>query len=218
MNQGLDYAVDIVLCIDKTGSMGPVIESVKAHATKFGDDLRAKLGEKHKSVSTMRVKVIAFGDIFHDKDEWLAESPFYDLTSQSGDFSSFVATVSPKGGGDEPESGLEALALAIKSDWTGEGHRRRHVVVVWTDASAHRLEKRTEALGFPATFDELKDLWDSQVIGQSSRRMVVFAPDAYPWSDIFNHFDEAVLFASAAGQGMQEHEYGQILDMLASSI
>jgi hypothetical protein len=218
MNQGLEYAVDIALCIDKTGSMGPVIESVKSHATKFGDDLRAKLSEKNKSVSKMRIRVLAFGDIMHDGNTWLRESPFFAIPAEADAFRSFLAKVTPEGGGDEPESGLEALALAIQSQWTSDGHRRRHVVVVWTDATAHALDRRTGFDELPHNLDELKELWDSQVINQASRRLVVFAPDASPWADIFSHFDDAVLFASVAGEGMKEHEYEQILDMLASSI
>ena len=35
ISQGLDYNVDIVMCIDATGSMGPIINDVKANALSF---------------------------------------------------------------------------------------------------------------------------------------------------------------------------------------
>jgi hypothetical protein len=34
-NQGVTYAVDLVMCIDGTGSMGHLIEEVKSTALKF---------------------------------------------------------------------------------------------------------------------------------------------------------------------------------------
>jgi hypothetical protein len=219
----MEYAVDLVLCIDKTGSMSPVINYVKENARRLHGDLKIKLDEKHKTVSQLRVRVIAFGDVYADKEQWLLASEFFKLPADASTFKSFVDEIAAEGGGDEPENGLEAIALAIKSDWTSEGHRRRHVVVMWTDASAHRLEKRadtgTDAAGdLPKSIDELKDLWDGQSIGQTAKRMVIFAPEAYPWSDIRMHWDQVWLLPTRAGEGMKEHEYDEILHVLAESI
>jgi hypothetical protein len=220
---GMEYAVDLVLCIDKTGSMSPVINNVKENARRLHDDLKLKLDEKHKTVSQLRVRVIAFGDIYADKDQWLFASDFFKLPADAGSFKGFVDKIAAEGGGDEPENGLEAIALAIKSNWTAEGHRRRHVVVIWTDASAHRLEKRADtssdlAGDLPKSIDDLKDLWDGQSIGQTAKRMVIFAPEAYPWSDIRMHWDQVWLLPTRAGEGMKEHEYDEILHVLAESI
>ena len=41
--RGLSYAVDIVFCIDVTGSMTPIIDQVKANALRFYDDVQANL-------------------------------------------------------------------------------------------------------------------------------------------------------------------------------
>ena len=35
VGQGLDYSVDIVMCIDATGSMDGIIEEVKSNALSF---------------------------------------------------------------------------------------------------------------------------------------------------------------------------------------
>lgn len=223
MSQGLEYAVDLVFCIDKTGSMSPVINRVKEHALRFDSDLRERMKIKSKEISELRVRVIAFGDLYHDKDAWLLESDFLSLPDSSDQFKEFISNIKVDGGGDEPENGLEALALAIKSRWTTAGHRRRHVIVIWTDATAHPLEMRAEKgiskyQELPTNFDALKDEWDSQSIGANGRRLLIFAPEAYPWSDVFNHFDEAILFPSKAGQGLAEHEYEQILDVITASI
>jgi hypothetical protein len=220
---GLEYAVDLVLCIDKTGSMSPVIDKVKKNALRLHDDLKLKLDEKHKAVSQLRVRVIAFGDIYADKDKWLQSSEFFSLPDQADTFKAFVSKIVPEGGGDEPENGLEALSLAINSSWTSEGHRRRHVVVMWTDASAHKLEKRADssvevAEKLPKDFNDLSDLWNGQAIDQNARRLVIFGPEAYPWSDLMTHWEQTYLMPTRAGDGMREHEYDEILHVLANSI
>ena len=62
---------------------------------------------------------------------------FFMLPDQGGARSrAFVSQLTAGGGGDEPESALEALALAIKSPWERSMDKRRHIVVVCTDASA----------------------------------------------------------------------------------
>jgi hypothetical protein len=223
VSNGLEYAVDLVLCIDKTGSMSPVIDRVKQNALRLYEDLTNKLAEKHKAVNQLRVRVIAFGDIYADHDRWLLASDFLRLPDQADAFKKFVEQITPDGGGDEPENGLEAVSIAIKSKWTSAGDRRRHVIVVWTDAPAHQLEKRADSdlempEALPTNMGELKDLWDGQAIGQNARRMIIFAPDAYPWSDFREHLDQVWLLPTRAGEGMREHEYGEILDVLSASI
>ncbi|MDR0602981.1 MAG: hypothetical protein LBG80_01590 [Bacteroidales bacterium] len=46
--QGVKYSVDMVLCIDATGSMSPVIEKVKSNALSFHGDVEKALAEKGK--------------------------------------------------------------------------------------------------------------------------------------------------------------------------
>jgi hypothetical protein len=150
-------------------------------------------------------------------------SEFFSLPDEAMSFKDFVSKITPEGGGDEPENGLEALCLALKSSWTSEGHRRRHVVVMWTDASAHKLEKRADSdvelvEGLAKNLDDLRDLWDGQVIGQTAKRLVIFAPEAYPWSDLLAHWEQVWLLPTRAGGGMKEHEYDEILHILANSI
>ncbi len=58
----LQYAVDIVLCVDATASMHPVLGSVKASALQFHDRLGDVMAKKGKSISQLRLKVIAFRD------------------------------------------------------------------------------------------------------------------------------------------------------------
>ena len=61
--QGMgDYNVDIVMCIDGTGSMGPIIEEVKANALSFYKKFIDAMDEEGKTADVVRVKVIVFRD------------------------------------------------------------------------------------------------------------------------------------------------------------
>lgn len=225
MTQGqIMYTVDIVLCIDATGSMGNIIEQVKAGALKFYDDLTAKMQSKDKVVDVMRVKVIAYRDYLDNPYNAMVESPFFTLPAEQAAFKAFVSKIRAEGGGDEPESGLEALSLAIKSDWTKIGNKRRQIIVVWTDASAQQLEREDKPDNYPsdmpADFDDLTDLYEDNQghMNKNAKRIVLFAPEAYPWINIGTNWNQAILYPSSAGNGLSDMDYGSILDLIAHSV
>jgi hypothetical protein len=222
--RGLSYAVDIVFCIDVTGSMTPILDAVKANALRFYDDVQDNLTAKGKNVDELRVRVIAFRDFVADGEAALQESPFFRLPAEQAGFSDFVNGLLAQGGGDAPESGLEAVALAVNSPWTNRGDRRRQVVVVWTDQPAHPLDPTTvpgELRGrIPADFSALTDLWEDAQgpLGASSKRLILFAPDGPGWSDISGVWENVVHHPSQAGGGLSEVDYGTIVDSIGNSV
>ena len=162
-NFGAKYNVDICMCIDATGSMGPLLDLVKSNALSFYDDLKARMAEKDKHVDELRVRVIAFRDYLADGMEAMLASPFFSLPEQSAEFEALVRGIQPRGGGDDPEDSLEALGYAIKSKWTQGGDKRRHVIVLWTDDVPHELGFGRAAPNYPTkmakNFDELTEWW-----------------------------------------------------------
>jgi hypothetical protein len=222
--RGLSYAVDIVFCIDVTGSMTPIIDAVKANALAFYDDVQTNLTEKGKNVAQLRVRVVAFRDFVADGDAAIDESPFYPLPDERGAFSEFVNGLIAQGGGDAPENGLEAVALAINSPWTTVGDRRRQVIVVWTDQPAHPLNPANVpadlASRIPADFNALTDAWEDEQgrMGSSSKRLILFAPDGPGWSDISSVWENVVHNPSQAGGGLSEVDYGTIIDSIGNSV
>ncbi len=222
--RGLSYAVDIVFCIDVTGSMTPIIDAVKANALGFYDDVQANLTEKGKNVAQLRVRVIAFRDFVADGAAALEESAFYTLPDERNGFSEFVNGLIAQGGGDAPESGLEAVALAVNSPWTSTGDRRRQVIVVWTDQPAQPLDPTIVpadlASRVPADFSALTDLWEDEqgLMGSSSKRLILFAPDGPGWSDISAVWENVVHNPSQAGGGLSEVDYGTIIDSIGNSV
>lgn len=230
-NDRFSYNIDIVFCIDVTGSMSPVLDVVKSNALKFPDDLNRTLQSKEKQVNQVRVRVIAFGDLAVDANP-LNASEFMTVIPdhETPQFKAFVDSLKATGGGDIPESGLEALGMAMASDWVNDGDKQRHVIVMFTDAPAHRLEDRVGELpaqvagAMPSSIDDITDSWES---GQTehapklidrARRLVIFAPDDYPWNSIGVSWAQTVFFPSKAGDGLREVDYSQILEVVSSTI
>jgi hypothetical protein len=222
--RGLNYAVDIVFCVDVTGSMTPILDQVKANALRFYGDVQSNLTAKGKSIDELRVRVVAFRDIIADGEAALQESPFFELPAEETGFSGFVSGLVAEGGGDAPESGLEALALAMTSPWTTRGDRRRQVMVVWTDQPTHSLNASalppTLAGRVPADFSALTDLWEDPQgpLGSSSKRLILFAPDGPGWSDISGVWENVVHHPSQAGSGLSDVDYGTIIDSIGNSV
>ena len=224
VSRGLSYAVDIVFCIDVTGSMDPIIDAVKANALRFYDDVQTNLTAKGKNVDELRVRVIAFRDFAADGEAALQESPFFRLPAEQGSFSDFVNGLIAEGGGDAPESGLEAVALGMNSPWTTRGDRRRQVVVVWTDQPANPLDPSVVPAELrarvPGDFSALTDLWEDTQgpLGASSKRLILFAPDGPGWSDISAVWENVVHHPSQAGGGLSDVDYGTIIDSIGNSV
>jgi hypothetical protein len=223
----LTYAVDLVLVIDATGSMTPIIDNVKKSALSFHDDLQKHMADKGKNIDVLRVRVIAYRDFYADPAaDSLVASDFFALPDQRAGFSGFLAGIRATGGGDEPETGLEALAAAIRSPWAKEGAKQRQVIVLWTDASAHPLEKDRGAkpAGYPADapgdIDDITDLWDGQIspVHPTWKRLLMFSPDVYPWTDIANNWEQTLHYTSKAGEGLGDKDYKSILDAIAQSV
>lgn len=221
---GFRYQIDIVMCIDSTGSMAHLIEEVKGNALRFYEDLARVLSHKQRSIDQLRVKIVAFRDYYEDGDKAMTISDFFVLPEKNEDFHSFVRNVRADGGGDPPETSLEALALAIKSEWI-RGSKGRQIIVLWTDTTAHPLERNLAAkpanypAGMPQNFDALTDLWgDSTYIDEKPKRLILYAPDENPWSVISEHWDNVIHYPSQAGKGLEELDYKTILDTIANSI
>lgn len=232
----MDYKVDIVMCIDITGSMQDCIDTVKKRALQFWPDLKEALDAAKKHVSDVRVKVIGFRDFDADGKNALLESRFFSLSDQGStdpeEYEKFVNGLVADGGGDEPENSLEAIALAMKSDWVQTGDKRRHIIVLFTDASAHKLEDANRSnpdypADMPQSLDELTDLWKTPSNGQSAsglklkqaaKRLIVFAPSVYPWPDMYEAWEQMVYNPSKAGEGLDDVSYEDIVNAIVGSV
>jgi hypothetical protein len=225
-NYKVTYSVDIVFCIDATMSMDPILDTVKANALHFYQDFQKLMEEKRKTVHQLRVKVIAFRDYHYDKEKAMLVSRFLTLPGQSADFEAGIRSIEAFGGGDDPEDGLEALAYAMKSDWSYEGQKHRHVIVVWSDDGTHDLGFGKDApnypKGMPKDFNELTEWWGSRtnpgIMDNNSKRLVLFTPSFDSWTKIRENWNNVIHFESAAGKGLQDYNYEEILNLISNTI
>ena len=231
----IDTFMDIVFCIDITGSMQPTIDKVKGFATSLYDDLIPfMLKVAHREVKALRVKVIGFRDFYCDGKYALEESDFFKLPEQNQEFKNFVSSLEAKGGGDDPENSLEALALAMKTDWVKindlNTQRSRHVIVLFTDDAAHRFEEAETYTGtnypegMPKSYKELLMAWNGQgdislSMDKRAKRLIVFAPEeSYPWSDMQEDFENAVFLPMARTLGGEDVAREAIINTIGGTI
>ncbi len=173
--------VDVVMCMDVTGSMSGLINTVKKNALNFYDIFEKACVESNIILSSLNTQVIAFRDKNEDKD-WLLKSDVYSMPDDRELFSGFVNGLRATGGGDTPESGLEALDTAFsRDDWGKDDGYHRQVVILWTDAPYLTGSSYTDL-----TLENVQLKWDSM---PSGRRLVLFAPNGTQsnggsWSDL----------------------------------
>jgi hypothetical protein len=224
-SQQLDYHVDVVLVIDATASMTPIVDAVRGAALGFHARLDAVLAGQTKHVDVLRVRAVVFRDLRDNGDDALAASPFFTLPDEQPAFAAWVGGITLMGNTTLAESGLAGLSVAIHSPWTSKGDKRRHVIVLWSDDEPHAPE--AEAGLAPAAFrsqvadnfDALTDLWESgQRVGSSSKRLVLFTPETGLWPVIAESWDQVIHRPSEAGAGLSDYEMDEILMTIAASI
>ena len=217
----LIYNVDIVICIDGSRSMGSIINNVKANALSFYQKFVDEMNAKGKSVQQLRIKVIVFRDYGVDSEP-MVESKFFVLDDEEEDFARFVNGIEASGGVDAPENSLEALSLAMRSDWVKTGALRRHIIMLYTDNTALKLGERKGSPGYPsdmpANMAELRDYWDGKKMEKRAKRLLLFAPDVEPWSTDLFDWDSCFLITSKNGAGCDDTDIEQCIHILANSI
>ncbi|MBN2442158.1 MAG: VWA domain-containing protein [Spirochaetales bacterium] len=123
---------DIVICLDITGSMGPCINGVKNNLKSFIDNLTT--GNSNNPLE-WKAMAVGYRDVTDSKAPAFEgfQNSFTDNESELKDqIDSFEAA----GGGDEPESLLDALyKIATEISWPHEIGKSHRIVVVFTDAT-----------------------------------------------------------------------------------
>lgn len=127
---------DIVFCLDATASMAPCIEGVKMGLKQFATGLQSAASVDY------RLRLIAYRDL-HDPTctvDW----DVFEFTSDLDEFGSWLAGVRAHCNQEKrgAESSLDALYLAIHSDWRTDKTQR--TIVLLTDDNTHpTLHNRT---------------------------------------------------------------------------
>lgn len=174
--------IDLVFCIDGTGSMYNLIDDVKRNAKKFREVLVEEMIKAKTSITSLRVKVITFRDYCNAEDA-MEISRFFELPDEQEEFEKTVDAIKAQNGGDNPENGLEALYYATQSDFY-TGNKDRQIIVLFTDDDALEFKARAKYDGYPGDMVDMKgfqDIWACASQGDSKlrdnlKRMILFAP------------------------------------------
>lgn len=183
--------IDVVMCIDLTAG-APFIDEVKRGAPILYDRLVDGF-EEHSDFFEgnydIRIRFVGYRDFSVDEQP-IIESPFFSPSTEEGmaEMIAFLDGLHAHGGGDLPESGLEALAIAMRSDWRPYEQLARRIIVLWTNSLTHPLGVGSDRENYPErmpkSMEELRDLWLSEV-GNKGARLFLLAPESDPvWSDI----------------------------------
>ena len=219
------YSVDIVMCIDLTGSMAPVIEKVKDNVLSFGGEIVEAMEEARMDVCQLRIRVIGFRDFGSSQEPIVDSERFFMLPDDNREFENFVRNLQVDSESDKQASGLEAIALALKSDWTYTDDKLRQWILVFTDSTAHPLGFGSNSVhypeGMPTDLATLGSWWegtDWSAVGPYNfgyGRMVVFAPEVYPWNEM-EAWNRYWLVPSKAGADLEDVDYQYAFDVIVS--
>ena len=178
---------DIVFLVDVTGSMGPCISALRENIGAFIETLASKDANNSSPVQDWRGRVIGYRDFLHDKENWFVNNPF---VSDASAMKSQLAALKAEGGGDEPESLLEALCMVSDFGSTdraapAENLKWRHAseairfVVAFTDASYHPIMSIPNPHGHPG---ELVDAMNKMITQRI--RLSIYAPELPCYEDL----------------------------------
>lgn len=187
------YYADVVMCIDGSARMSNVIDEVKLRVLSFGNDYIEAMSEVDNTLKELRIKVIVFRE-FGKEGKAIEESKFFTLPADDAEFTEFVRNIQAVGGGETSSNALEALALAIKSDWTTKGHRRRYGIMMFSNGGIVPFDAHKDhpdyPHGMPKDFDSLYNWWegwDDTFKGTYVPRFAkftAFVPYMSPWTDM----------------------------------
>lgn len=216
------YNIDICLCVDKQCANKRVIQSIKEH---FCEDIAQSFYRYGKNVGRIRVKTIFFDDSSQDKGRRLNISPFMIIPAQKDDFDSLLEDLTIDDNIEKSTNGLEALACAIQSDWCIDGWKRRHVIIMVTDADTYDLHHYdgSESLdNNPQSFEKLSAMWGNEDIPGlmefKSKRLVLFTPNSSFWEKIWKSWECVALYPSKNGIDREDLQYYVLMDVITSNI
>lgn len=206
-------SADIVLVIDTSESMRPIIEKLQQVGSWWAL-LERKLRCHIKGLQKCRFKVIWFRDFHLSGENVYGESRFFDIINEESEFIDYLNGIETGEGESVASSALEALYMAMNSDFDKKAVKLRHVIVLITDKPAHPFEQQdrnlfTNYLSYmPKNIEDFYYEWQPLAyplggpepkLDIRGRRLVLFAPCVYPWDNL--EFDLEFTIRSDISQG-----------------
>lgn len=170
--------VDLCFLLDATGSMQPCINDVKQNIRTFIQKLLSPDANGGVIISNWRACVCAYRDALYDPShgrEWIEMNPF---TDDVDELYRQLDVIKAEGGGDEPESLLDALYAVIGRGKTEKGQAPEPDKWRYASAAARCIIVLTDASFHPTLADSDAGVGDIiNLIQQERVRLSLFAPE-----------------------------------------
>lgn len=127
---------DVMFVLDCTGSMGGEINAIRDAITSFADTINSD-GVR------VRVGLIEYRDRLIHEEQRVLTFDGEVFTNNPDTFKRQISKLEASGGGDIPESTLDALMLALRQPFATDSNK---VIVLITDAPPHIPDKETRSI------------------------------------------------------------------------
>lgn len=201
--KGLTYDVDLCMCLDLSNSLGWLVKLMKRQLLTLGYDVVNDLIDQGKPVDRLRVSLVTFGP----PGVPIERTPMIELPSGAAMLYERALSLRLAGGGPPVSTGLDALRLALESDWSPGAAKRRHIVALWTDRAAGSADQGLNVL---------EERWEE--MDAAAKRLVLFAPDEPGWRAIGDAWENCLWFPVSAGRGLTEVDQAEILRTIIQSV
>jgi len=203
--------MDIVICLDATGSMESCIEQLKSNLSAFITNLTTRSGSQ-QIVPDWRARLIYFRDLDADSEAMVG----FDFVNSEEELRQQINQVRAVGGGDDPESILDAIYTAIaKSDWR-EGVL--HAVIAFTDAPPKEKLHQT-------TVEEGEDTSVGNIINRFTAdkysRLWVFCPSHDIYKELESIPRSNITYVDSQGdvyEGLKNLDFNKLLQELGKTL
>lgn len=217
-------SVDIVFCVDGTGSMSPCIDSVKSNARRFYSEFVNTMVSLGSEITMLRIKMIVFRDYKSDGQRSMMQSQFFELPEEEAEFAAYLNSIQAVGGCGEDANGLEALYYAMNSDFV-TGPKDRQVIVLFADTPAIPIGARKNCVGYPAKMVDDNGLLETWLCTQTyasklrekSKRLVMFAPSGSNYEKMKMQYNRSVLEPVEMHRGLDDVPFDTIVKIIAAS-
>ena len=202
----IENYLDIIFCIDSTESMEDFIRKFQKESKTLYKKILEQSEEICLDLKVCRIKIITFKDLHYKDDCPVMDSGFFELPNDQILMEDYISSINPQGSGNY-SYGLQALSLAIKSDWqkhiidTNVRKTYRHLIVMITDLESYPLDNQDDTkvkddvkTGYAKSLEELCHWWenDTNAFMPRGKKLCLFAPDVYPWTEIGFNFNVCI--------------------------
>lgn len=194
--------VSIALAAGASARMKPFWQHLAGNASTAQMLLEAAMPDSPWLEAETRMRLIAYKDMYMYADPFLC-SPFRLLPRDAGMLAQFAGNLGPLSLGRYRSSGLEALLLAMHSDWAWNDNAVKHVIVLVADTPPHDIrsplrtfDRRYESvlnrlipshdLPLPENLEELRMCWLNGVgtMDNWNNFLLLYVPDCVEWREI----------------------------------